>query len=129
MTLKTKKLNFIIPLVIYPFDVMVSFGETNEEIDKHFKKYNLSADDISMATITSRTVQGRTVMFSSNQTLIRLINYPKSFKDYGNLQHEIFHAVTFVMDRIGMKLVVEESDEAYAYLIDYLTVEIYKKIK
>ncbi|HQV54299.1 MAG TPA: hypothetical protein PLX17_02240 [Chitinophagaceae bacterium] len=124
-----KKLNFIIPLVIYPFDVMVSFGETNEEIDKHFKKYNLSADDISMATITSKTVQGRTVMFSTNQTLIRLVKFTGTPKDYGNLQHEIFHAVTFVMDRIGMKLVVEESDEAYSYLIDYLTVEIYKKIK
>lgn len=126
--LKSKGSNFIIPLVVYPFDVMISIGETNEDIDKRFKKYNLTAEDISLATFTSHTVQGRTVMFSSNQTLIRLRNFPKSPVDYGNLQHEIFHAVTFVMDRIGMVLKVEESDEAYAYLIGYLTREIYKRL-
>lgn len=108
---------------------MVSFGETNEQVDKILNKYNLTADDVQSATLTSRTVQGRTVMFSSNQTLIRLKEYPRTPTEYGNLQHEIFHAVTFIMDRIGMKLVVTESDEAYAYLVGYLTTEIYKKIK
>lgn len=126
--MKTKSLNFIVPLIIYPFDVMISFGETNQEIDKHFEKYGLTAEDIDSATITSPTVQGRTVMFSTNQTLIRLLAIPKTPTEYGNLAHEIFHAVTFVMDRIGMTLKVEESDEAYAYLIDYLTKKIYERI-
>lgn len=126
--MKTKSLNFIVPLVVYPFDVMVSVGETNEQIDKHFKKYNLTAEDVSLATITSPTVKGRTVMLSTNQTLIRITEMPKTSRDYANLQHEIFHAVTFVMDRIGMKLVLMESDEAYAYLISYLTEKIYQKI-
>ncbi len=126
---KVKKMNFIIPLVVYPFDVMVSFGQTNEEVEVLFEEYNLTAEDVSIATITSNTVRGRTVMFSTNQTLIRIVEYPVSCLDYGNLQHEIFHAVTFIMDRIGMKLVVEESDEAYAYLVSYITTEIYKKIK
>lgn len=124
-----KSQNFIIPLKIYPFDVMVSFGETNEQVDKVLKKYDLTADDVHAATFTSRTVQGRTVMFSSNQTLIRLKSYPRTPIEYGDLQHEIFHAVTFIMDRIGMKLVIVESDEAYAYLVGYLTTEIYKRIK
>ncbi len=125
---KVKKLNFIIPLVVYPFDVMVSFGQTNDEVEVLFEKYNLTAEDVSIATITSNTVRGRTVMFSTNQTLIRIVEYPVTPLDYGNLQHEIFHAVTFIMDRIGMKLVVEESDEAYAYLIGYISTEIYKKL-
>lgn len=52
---------------------------------------------------------------------------PKSVTDYGTLAHEIFHAVTFILTRIGMSL-TNESDEAYAYLIGYLTKEIYKHI-
>lgn len=127
--MKHKPINFIIPLVVYPFDVIVSFGQTNEEVEAHFAKDNLTGDDISLATITSITVKGRTVMFSTNQTLIRCTEIPKTPKEYGNLQHEIFHAVTFIMERIGMKLVLMKSDEAYAYLIGYLTTEIYKRIK
>lgn len=126
--MKQKKLNFIIPLIIYPFDVMVSFGESNEEMDKHLNKYGLTADDVSLATITSKTVQGRSVMFASNQTLIRMPKIPQTNEDYGNLQHEIFHAVSYIMHRIGMTLKIKKSDEAYAYLISYLTEEIYKKL-
>ena len=108
---------------------MVSFGETNEEMDKHLKKYNLSAEDVEMATFTSETLQGRCVMFKSNQTLIRLRHIPKEPKHFGNLQHEIFHAVSFIMWKIGMPLEINKSDEAYAYLVDYITMEIYKKLK
>lgn len=126
--MKSKKLNFIVPLIVYPFDVMVSFGESNEEIDKHLKKYGLTSDDVSLATYTSKTVQGRTVMFASNQTLIRLNQIPKTDIEFGNLAHEIFHAVSYIMHRIGMPLKIKKSDEAYAYLISYLTEEIYKKL-
>src|SRR5687768_3308735 len=118
-----KKMNFIIPLVVYPFDVMVSFGETNEEIDKILIKYGLTSDDVSLATFTSKTVQGRTVMFASNQTLIRLPRIPKTNREYADLAHEIFHAVSYIMHRIGMPLKIQKSDEAYAYMVGYLTEE------
>lgn len=126
---KTKSINFIIPLVVYPFDVMISIGETNEQIDKHLSKYNLTPEDVSLATITSSTVQGRTVMFSSNQTLIRLKDYPVTNRNWADLSHEIFHAVAFIMWKIGMPLEINKSDEAYAYLISYISEEIYKKLK
>lgn len=125
---KKKSISFIIPLVVYPFDVMVSFGQTNEDVDKILKKYGLTAEDVSFATFTSSTIQGRAVMFESNQTLIRLKLFPETAIDYGNLQHEIFHAVVFIMNRIGMTLEVQKSDEAYAYLVSYLTTEIYKRL-
>ena len=127
--MKSKKLNFIVPLIVYPFDIMVSFGETNEEIDKHLSKYNLTAGDVQLATFTSETVQGRSVMFSSNQSLIRLRHLPKEPKHFGDLQHEIFHCVSFIMWKIGMPLEIQKSDEAYAYLVGYVTNEIYKKLK
>jgi len=42
--------------------------------------------------------------------------------------HEVFHAVELLMDRIGCKL-TDESSEAYAYLIGYLTKEIHRCLK
>lgn len=34
--MKKKSLNFIVPLVIYPFDVMVSIAETEGQLEKAF---------------------------------------------------------------------------------------------
>ena len=108
---------------------MVSIGETNEEVDKHLSKYNFTADDVQLATFTSDTMQGRCVMFQGNQSLIRIKNLPKKPEHFGQLSHEIFHCVSMIMWKIGMELVIEKSDEAYAYLVRYLTTEIYKKLK
>lgn len=123
-----KKLNFIIPLVIYPFDVLVSIGETNKQIADCLRKYSISEEDIKLSQFENDTIQGRYAMFSSNASLIRIRQIPVSPKEYGDLQHEIFHCVTFILNKVGMKFSLTKNDEAYAYLIDYLTTEIYKRI-
>lgn len=46
---------------------------------------------------------------------------------HGWLAHEVFHAVTFLFHRIGMRL-SRKSDEAYAYAIDDLTRRIYEEM-
>lgn len=124
---KAKSLNFIIPLVIYPFDVMVSVGESEDQLEKTLDKY-LDAKKEIVWRWHNETAVGRFCMFSSNQGLIRLRKLPATPEDYGNLQHEIFHYVTHILDRIGMKLVLMKSDEAYSYMIGYLTKEIYKRL-
>ena len=106
---------------------MVSFGQTDDELLKTLSK-SLTDDKIKNKDVWSDNErEGRTIMFLSGQTLIRMPKVPKSVKEYGSLQHEVFHAVEFVLMRIGIKL-CKKSDEAYAYLIGYLTSEIYKKI-
>ncbi len=120
-----KSKNFIIPLHIYPFDVMVSIGETDAELFPKLKKHGVDLDD--KVLIHSDTMRGRCIMFAGNQTLIRMYRPVKTPQDYGNLQHEIFHAVEFIMDKIGQSL-CRKSDESYAYLIGYITTEIYKKL-
>ncbi len=118
--------NFIVPLVIYPFDVMVSMGESDEVL---FKKLRSTVDenDLHIAQYKDDNCKARAVLFTSNQPLIRMKNIPKTNKDYGDLQHEILHLTCFIMDRIGMELVVTKSCEAYAYLVGYLTEKIYDK--
>ncbi len=82
------KKNFTIPMVVYPFDLMVSFAESDD----------------------------------------RLRRMPDTPVEFGYLQHEIFHYVTFLLDRLGITFCLETSDEAFAYLVGYITTEIYKKI-
>ena len=43
---------------------------------------------------------------------------------HGNVAHEAFHAVHYLLDTVGMKL-TDESQEAYAYLLDWVVEEFY----
>ena len=105
---------------------MVSFGETDEQVVAHLKKYGIDTTDNSDWQF-EQNGQGRCTMFKDNQILIRTLKYPTTNIEYGCLQHEIFHAVHFLMRRLRIKLKIN-SGEAYAYLIGYLTKEIYNKI-
>lgn len=118
--------NFIVPLVIYPYDVMFSVGQTNKEFKKSVKAilrkefYNDLVDDV--ICNMHESLQGRTWHhLIGGQTIIRV---PEKWEQ-GTLAHEIFHAVDYIFRRIRMPL-CDESCEAYAYLIGYLTEEFYK---
>ena len=123
---KKKSKNFIIPLVIYPFDVMVSLKQSDVELVETLNKFGIDTSDNNMWKFEENGI-GRCISFPTGQLLIRLAHHPKSNEDFGTLQHEIFHAVHFFMKRMRMKLNMK-NDEAYAYLIGYLTQEIYKNI-
>ncbi len=120
--------NFIIPLIVFPFDVMVSIGETDADLFKKLKRHGIEDTDFEVAQYTDDSCMGRYALFPGNQTLIRIRKSPKTPEEYGTLQHEIFHAVSCILDRMGMELVILKSDEAYGYLTGYLTEEIYKKL-
>lgn len=112
--------NFIIPLVVYPFDVMISIGESNERL-----KAKLDSFKVDYTNYFEHPVNlGRSTLFNSKQTLIRFRTQPS----HATIAHEVFHAVTCLLDSIGMSFNIDSNDEAYAYLIGYLTQEIYKRI-
>jgi hypothetical protein len=119
----------IISMEVYPFQLMLSVGQNDEELGAELDKYKgLTEDAIRACQYPSKYVKGRAVMLNNNASVIRLRALPKSNNDYGVLAHEIFHIATFVLDRAGMKLKLGASDEAYAYLIGYLTDKIYEAI-
>lgn len=117
---------------IYPFDVMVSINQTDNQLgnslDKNLPTEALSKEEIEGVRYTSDKCDGRAVMFSTNESLLRIRKLPETPAEYGVLAHEIFHISANILDRVGMKLVIEISDEAYSYLIGYLTKEIYTEI-
>lgn len=119
-----KQINFVIDCQIYPYDIMVSIGEDDKTLHRKMKRVNVEGD---YSEVSLEGCQGRCVMFKRGEIILRLKTYPKTPTEYGNLAHEVFHAAEFLLRRINMPLTYE-SDEAYAYLIGYITEEIYKKI-
>ena len=121
---ETHKL-FIIKLVVYPFDVMIYFGKDQQPLYKELSKY-ISADEIQELR-EKQITRGNSVIFNNGASLIRMSNIPRSINDLATLNHEVFHIVFFILQKIGIEL-CPKSDEAFAYLIEYINKEIYKKI-
>jgi hypothetical protein len=119
-TVKSHRISY----VIYPFDLLVSFHKNYSELEKELM--DILPQDVHgeiSSFNTKEKISGRTIMFSSGQTCIwfRVLSHQ-------NIAHEVFHAVEFLMDKIDVRL-SRKSDEAYAYMIGYITNEIYDVIK
>ena len=128
-----KKLNKIIPIGLYPYDLMLSFNESDKEVKKALKEFAItqrgSTEEIVFDMDKLKKKTGRMVMFIGKQTIIRLNFMPKVTDPFemGLLQHEVFHAVGFFMSEINTPL-NSDTHEVYAYLIQYLTEQIYKEL-
>lgn len=121
-----KVTSFIIKYQVYPFDMMVVFCEDPKDLIAHLSK---TFDKEAMDFIKSLAFGiGKTIMTPTGQTILWLNKKPETCFEHGTLQHEIFHAVCFLMDRIGI-VFSKESDEAFAYMIGYITKEIYIKME
>jgi predicted membrane channel-forming protein YqfA (hemolysin III family) len=116
----------IIDCGVYPFEIMIFFGDKKKEIIKELKKYLCKSDITYFKTVN--LFAGKSIMFSSGQTLLYVNRIPENPNDYATLQHEIFHCACFVLERVGINY-SNETDEAYAYLIEYLTKQIYTLLK
>lgn len=114
-------MNFKIPLVIYPYNVLFYFGEDLKGFCKT-KKIEYKWKEVDDQT------EGLTLFTDSDIVIISMDYVPTDSHGYSVLQHEIFHAVSFTLRSVGINL-TEDTEEAYAYLIDYLTKQCYTKLK
>lgn len=111
---------FIVKGTVYPYDLMVYCGG-KLRLSKILARFGLQIDDVEIN-------EAMCLMFEGNQTLIWLKHKPKDIRDLAVLQHEIFHATCFILEDTGIKY-CKETDEAFAYLIQHITHEIYKRLK
>lgn len=118
-------MNFIVRSFVFPFDVMVFVDESDEQI---LKKLTLTDHDKNELLNLPETCLGRCVMLESNITIIRLKTLEDKYTFMGVISHEIFHAVTFIMLKIGVKFEMFISDEVYSYLIQFYTEDIFRRI-
>lgn len=128
-TIKEPPAQFIVTMGGYDFDVFVSFGRSLDEVKKTLAALvDLTDSDTDALTDASKgTLRGRTVMLDDGPLVIAIGEWADEPVHHGWLAHEIFHAVTFLFHRIGMRL-SRKSDEAYAYAIDDLTRRIYEEL-
>ncbi len=122
-------MNFIIPFHIYPFDVMFSIGESDLLLRNTLLTYcNIERIDELMDSIELKSSFGLSVrLWSGSAFLIRLKINKNTSKFRATVNHEIFHVVHSLLSGIGMKL-TDDSEEAYAYLIGYVTEQFYLQI-
>lgn len=126
MPIKKKALSsliFKLPLVIYPVNLECFFGCSDVQVDDYIKKhYNLSNWNLSL-----RNSDGLFSASDDGVFIIRTRNIPKCPYDFSVLQHELFHAVVNILDRVGIKFSFD-SEESYSYLFSYITKKIYEKL-
>jgi hypothetical protein len=103
----------VIKIPVYRTEILVVF---TDEMQKTVNKYSPYPDAASL-------YEAVTIEHSGNPIVIFDFTPSASV-----LSHEIFHAVDAVLSLRGLPL-IEGSEEAYAYMIGYVTECIYKFIK
>lgn len=107
---------------------MVSIDESDDDLLKKLLRHCVTKEECKDLLDMPDTCRGRCVILPSNQTVIRLKRQLRKYDMMDVVSHECFHAAAFILDRIGMKLELYYSDEAYAYLLSFLVKEITKKL-
>lgn len=111
----------------YPFDIAVFIHHSHKEICDFIEKkknYKLADDEFE---ILHRKGKAKTTMLRGGQTIIQIGDFNTETKFKALLAHEIFHAVEFLMEKIGSKYNID-SGETWAYQIEYITGSIYEKL-
>ncbi len=123
-----KSLAFTLPLHIYPFDIRFSFAEKFKEVRKYFKENGTTGMDMEKIRYGNPDCQGYYVSWDSGEILIRMKAIPGDWRGLSIIQHEITHVVCMILtDKIGMEH-NRDSTEAFAYLTDYITREVYRNL-
>ena len=85
-------MNFIIDLKVYPFEIMVHFGNKKSLLSE-LGKYLLPNE---LNSIEKEYLQYKSIMFKNGQTLLYMYRKPMSIDEISILQHEITHCVIFI---------------------------------
>jgi hypothetical protein len=131
MKKEIKGYHYIICCQVYPFDLMISVDESDLILEKELLRRHISKEQIERVTKFENTTKvGHTLMLPTGQTIVRLKTRDRDRNSViACLSHEIFHVVTFVLQRVGIKFKMDSSDEAYAYLIEWVTKQALDKLK
>ena len=112
---------------VYGRDFIIALAETDRRILAAFKRHGYDLDD-EFKSIMVVEGSGRTVLDpETGAHMVRLKDPIKNAEDVAILVHELTHATVQVFGIIGLPINTE-SDEAFAYYIQYLTRTCLEKI-
>lgn len=109
----------------FPYDVLVCLGTTKQEIlDYTDKKFENCFTDEEKELLNIEGKKGKVLRLKNRAFILWLPTYPILSDDFGHLAHEIFHTGDLILRAAGITL-SDDSDEAFAYQIGWLTEKIY----
>lgn len=118
--------SFIVRVEIYRTEVLVNIGDFTV-LEKKLKKY-LSEEEIKQFTDGLNVhSQGRSMPIKSMRCFcLWMKDTPDTIDAIAVMNHEILHIVFMIMAEVGIEYSLE-SEEAYTYLMQFLTNSILKK--
>ena len=117
----------LIPLDLYMRDVALivgtwsyALGRLDDQLGKHERRELMDSKP-------GKQERGRFFILNSGLAVIWIRSGQSPEITASTLIHEITHASFGILDRVGISP-CRESEEAYAYLTEYLTWEVWKKL-
>lgn len=110
----------VIPIEVYGHDIVVSIGQTDSDLYEHIKE-NISEKKFDKRFSNQKSI-ATTFKLKTGCILIR---FKDNIDNPGIVAHEAFHAIVYLFEKIGIDFAYE-SEEAYAYALEYLTNQILK---
>jgi hypothetical protein len=116
---------FSITLDIYKIDILVAINYSDRKLLKAFDP-NMKKEEFDehYDGFKEPTVRARWCVSNGGWHVLRFKEVPSP----GELAHECFHAVSYILRNISINL-NDTSEEAYAYLLEYLIEKITGVIK
>lgn len=129
--MKFRSLVFQLDTTPYPARVLVSVCQTDERFKQSLSDY-LGADKLAKPKYkgvekSSDDVAAYILNMDEGDMVIRLYSKPRSPEDYALIQHEIYHIIHGIMRHCNIKP-TKGNEEAYAYLTQHLTEQLYRKL-
>ena len=117
----------VIKGTVYPFDILVSINQTDDEF--YSEVGHLCDDDLENVFLNlDETVLARSYITKNNVSIIRFMNLDKENIPHGLISHEALHITSYILKRVGIDFNFE-TEEAYAYFLNYIVDNIYSTIK
>ncbi len=110
----------VIPIDVFGHDIVVSIGQTDEDLYEEIKE-NISKKKFDKKMTNQKSI-ATTFKLKTGCILIR---FKDDIDNPGIVAHEAFHAIVYLFEKIGIEYAYE-SEEAYAYSLEYLTNQILK---
>lgn len=130
--LSTRKfLYHTIPVRIWNSTVVVLIGGTEEQIRARLRPHNLKAsvvDDMVAEIDNRRETAGACCIFSDSAPWYVFIWFPaleRTVEFSSGVAHELLHTTFRILNRKGVRYCYD-SEEAYTYLLEHLTLEFWR---
>lgn len=125
---KMHAINFTINLELLPFEIFVFYNEKDENIIAILSNLGIDKFEIEHLINLPNEVKGKTMITQNNQTVIRLKSLTEDVLP-GVIAHEALHAVSMIMEQMGVKFNPIFSEEIYTYSLEYVVNKIHVNLK